>query len=247
MTRVSGSSASGPEDVGLGEVRLVAQAGEEREAQPAIARPVQDGRRQRARVGDECDPARQRHARREGGVEPARGSDPAEAVGAEHSDGLGAKPGPQLGLTCPPRLAGFAEPRGDHHRAAHALGDAILQGRQDGGRRHRDHREVNRAVDREERGGRGQSLDDVAPRIHGPDPPLEPCRAQVGDDAPADLRRVARGSHDGDAARVEEGGELPRSPDATHRRRGAGCSAHQTRKPGALSGVVAIRWARDGP
>ena len=154
---------------------------------------------------------------RERGVEPARGPDPAEAVRAEHADGLPAKPGPELGLARPPGLPCLAESGGDHDRAADALGDAFLQRRQDGGRRHRDHREVDRAIDREERRGCGQSLDDVAPRIHRPDPPLEPRRAQVGDDASADLRRVTGGAHDGDAARLEEGREIRGGSEGSHR------------------------------
>ena len=53
----------GLQDVGLGQVGLVAEGGEEGEAQAAGARPVEDRGGERARMREERDAAGERHAR----------------------------------------------------------------------------------------------------------------------------------------------------------------------------------------
>ena len=179
------------EDIRLGDVGLVAEAREEREAHAALARPVEDGDGERAGVRDEGDAARLRHTRREGEVEAARRPDPAEAVRPEDPDRLIAEPRAQLGLSRPPLLARFAEARGDHHRAGHALGDALHERGQHRRSGYGDHGEVHRSLDGEDRRRGPNALHHVRVRIDREDPPGEARRAQVGQHAPSDLGRVA--------------------------------------------------------
>ena len=195
------------EDIRLGDVGLVAEAREEREAHAALARPVEDGDGERAGVRDEGDAARLRHARREGEVEAARRPDPAEAVRPEDADRLIAEPRAQLGLARPPLLAGLPEARGDHHRAGHALGDALLERGQHRRSGHGDHGEVHRSLDGEDRGRGPDALHHVRVRIDREDPPGEARRAQVGEHAASDLGGIAGGADHRDAGWIEEGRE----------------------------------------
>ena len=142
------------EHVGLRQVHLVAQAGEEREPEAAVARPVEDGGGERTGVRDEGDPAGQRHPRGEGHVEPARGPDPAEAVRAEDPQRLVPEPRGQLRLAGPSLRAGLAEAGADDDGRPDTFGGALLQGREDRGGGHGDDGEVDVAVHGQERGRR---------------------------------------------------------------------------------------------
>ena len=202
--RVSGD---GLEHVRLGEVGLIAEAREEREAHAALARPVEDGDGERAGVRDERDASRLRHAGSERDVETARRPDPPEAVGAEDADGLVAEPLAELGLPLPPVLTAFPEAGGDHDGAAHALGHAVLERGENSGGGHGDHGEVDRAVDGLERGRGRESLDRRRADVHRHDAAGEARRAQVGEHAAPDLGGIPGGADHRDAVRVEKRGE----------------------------------------
>jgi hypothetical protein len=124
-------------------------------------------------MGQEGNSACGRHPRRKRGIEPARGPDPPEAVGTQDPDGLVAEPRPELGLARLTGLAGLPKSRGEHDRAADAFRDTVLQGWQDSRRRDRDHRQVDGLADGQEGSGCREPLDNVRPRVHGPDAALE--------------------------------------------------------------------------
>ena len=85
MTLVSSSSArAGRKSVSV-EVGLVADADQLGQAELPPGGPVEDGRAQRAGLGDHRDSARRRHLPGERGVHPVVGVDQAQAVGAEQA------------------------------------------------------------------------------------------------------------------------------------------------------------------
>ena len=227
------------EQIALVQVGLVAERSEEREADPAVARPVQDRHRQRPRVGDEGDAARLGHPGRERDVEAAGGPDPAKAIRAEHPDRLISQPLAQLGLAPHAFAATLPEAGRDHHRAADLLGHALLERGQDVRGGNRNHGQVYGALDIEQRAHRGQALHRVRPGVDRDDPPPEARRTQVGDNTAANLERIAGGADHRHAGGIEEWGERA----AAH----APEPSASARSASSASGTVKIPTRSRGP
>jgi hypothetical protein len=146
----------------------------------------------------EAQAADQRRAGREGEVEPAPGTDPAQAVRSDQPQrGLG-EPRSQLGFPSPALVPRLAEARADHHRGGDAPGDALLERIQHGRRRHSDDGQIDRLRHVEDRGHRRQPLHDRARGVDRDDPTGIAAGPEIRQHAAAHFRGIARSADHGD-------------------------------------------------
>ena len=123
MTSVRGSVLPVLEEVVAGEVGLVAERDERRQADAARPGEVERGDAEGAALRGEADPAGRRRAGREARVERdvRVGVDHAEAVGADQPHAGGAADGEQLALAlAAPSSPTSAKPARDDDQRAHA-------------------------------------------------------------------------------------------------------------------------------
>jgi hypothetical protein len=197
------------------DVGALAQRDEVREAHAAPARPVEQGRHQRAGLRHECQLPRLRAHVGEAGVQADVRRQQAQAVGPEDAQQVRARR-VQHGL-----FHGRFEAGGQHHggpRAARAQGRDQRGHR---GRRRADHGELGRLGQRSHVGVAGLLAQHVVLRVHGPKGARVAAGAQVAPDGAADAASARGGAEDGHRSRVEKGVEMadahapmmPRAPD----------------------------------
>ena len=201
-------------------------------------------------MGDKAQPPRLQRQRCERGVQPDGriGVEQAEAVRADQSHSVAAGNADHLVLQDPARGAGFAEPGGDHHDAAHPAGTAGPHHLGDLTCRHRDDREVRRHRQQFGRLDAGDAKHRGVPRIHRECLAGEPAVKNVAQDLMTDRRRPFAGTdhrhHGRGQQRTETGlvGGALAGVDRAHRLligrqvdgdlRGATVESHHGVKPG---------------
>jgi len=157
-----------------------------READALAGAPVEDGREQGARLGDEADRSCGSHFCGEGGVQAVDRIHHAEAVRADYADArLACDLDDALleGRTVGARLT---ETGADDDRALDAGGRALGHDPGHGRRGSHDHREIDRAAGGRERRVGTDAEDVVALRVDGHDRAAERAADQVPEHRPSD-------------------------------------------------------------
>ncbi|CAB4907925.1 unannotated protein [freshwater metagenome] len=193
------------------DVGPVAGRDEARQADAAVAGPLEQHDAERAGLGEEPHPAAAGHPGRQAGVEPDRGVgvDQPQAVGADHPHARRAGGGDQRPLGRPPLGAGLAEPAGDDDQALDPLAPAGLDHPGHLGGRDGEDGQVDVVRDVLDRGVRrhpGDVPDGGVDRVDGAG---EALVEQVPEHRVADLAAVVAGAHDGDRARGEQPADRP--------------------------------------
>ena len=124
------------QQVVAGDIGLVADADERRQADAALPRELENREPERAALRREPDAAGRRHDRRERGVEAhlRRRVEQAHAVGADHPHPVVAHALDQLLLQRPAGVADLGEPGRDHHQRLDARRGAIVDDVEDAAR-----------------------------------------------------------------------------------------------------------------
>ena len=157
------------QEVVAGDVRLVAVGDERREPEPECLRVIDHGESQGAALRQEADPPARGERRREGRVEAHRGIgvEHAEAVRADQSHARAAADVHELALPRGACRAALGETGGEHDERPHPLHGALARDLHNRRRRHRDHRELDRAGHVSDRSKGGNRENRVRVRVHG--------------------------------------------------------------------------------
>ncbi len=190
------------EQVVAGDVAPVADRRERGDAGAAPVGGLQQGDADRAGLAEHAERSAFGQHGGERGVQPVLGVgvDQSEGVRADHPHAGGPGLPDQFALPVAPVRPGLGVPGGDHHQALHAVRAALGDGRRDGGLRHRDHGQVDRAGDRLHRAVARQPVQQgarVGAAVHRVHRAVE-AGPEVAQQRPADRLRVARDADHGD-------------------------------------------------
>jgi hypothetical protein len=199
----------GLQQVGRGQVGLVAQRGEARDADPALLEEQAQLERHVAALGDDADRARG-HGRG-GELEALGGVGDAEAVGAEQHRPGGADPVHERRLTRRPLLPQLGEARGDGDDGLGAGGQRVVHGGLEAGRGHGEDDEVDGLADVGHPAVGRLAQHALAAPVDQVDRPGVARGEGLGADPVAVLRRVVARADDGDRARREQRRQIARA------------------------------------
>ena len=192
------------EQVVRGDVRLVADRDEGREAEAALGRLLEQREPERAALRRERDATRRQRARRERGVQAEDGHGDAEAVRADEPRSVRSHEREQLLLALGAFGADLGESRGDHAQRLDALPQCLLCRLEHAAAGHADDCEVDWIGDLLDRRVRAHACDGLAVAVDGVRGAGEVRSEDVAEELTADRAAALRRADDGDGGRSEE-------------------------------------------
>jgi len=192
------------EQIVRGDVRLVADRDERREAEAALGRLLEEREPECAALRRKGDAARRQCARRKGGVETERRDGDTEAIRPDEPRSVRPDERKQLLLALRAFRAHLGESRGDHAQRRHALPQRLLRRVEHAGSRQADDGEIDRVGDLLDRSVRAHAGNGFAVPVDGICRAREVRREDVAKELAADRAAALRRADHGHPGRREE-------------------------------------------